>query len=186
VINRIVRVIRLDPTVFREVAEDRKSMTQAAIIVLVVSMMSAIGGFIKALMAGQGFGSSALGFFVQLIVSSILIGWIGWAVITYFVGTMLFKGKTDIPEMMRVLGFASAPNLLGIFSFIPCVGWLISLAGSILSLVAGFIAIREAMDFDSTKAILTVVIGWVIALVLSLVVGGIFGLGWAGIPFLGG
>lgn len=185
-INRIMRVIRLDPTVFREVAEDQSSMTQAAIIVVVVSLMSAIGGFIKVLMAGDGFGSAMVGFLMQLIVFSILIGWIGWSVITYFVGTTLFKGTTDIREMMRVLGFANAPNLLGIFSFIPCVGWLISLAGAILSLIAGVIAIREAMDFDTTKAIITVVIGWVVSLVLSLVVGAIFGLGTAGISALGG
>jgi hypothetical protein len=176
-----MRVIRLDPTVFREVAEDHSSMTQAAIIVIVVSLMSAIGGFIKVLMAHQGFGSAVLGFFMQLVVFSILIGWIGWSVVTYFVGTTLFKGRSDIPEMMRVLGFANAPNLLGIFSFIPCVGWLISLAGAILSLIAGFIAVREAMEFDTGKAIITVLIGWVISLILNLIVGSIFGLGAAGI-----
>jgi hypothetical protein len=113
------------------------------------------------------------------LISGILLGWILWAVLTYFVGTMLFQGRTDISEMMRVLGFASAPRLLGIFAIIPCLGWLAALIGWILSLIAGVIAVREAMEFDTGKAIITVVISWVITLVISLIVGGILGVGAA-------
>jgi hypothetical protein len=178
-VNRILRAIKLDFTVFREVAEDQKAMTEAAIIVVVVSLLSAIGGFIGLLIGDAGFGRAVLGFFSELLISGILIGWLGWAVLTYFVGTTLFKGKTDIPEMMRVLGYASAPRLLGLFSFIPCVGPLIALAGAILSLIAGVLAIREAMEFDTGNAIITVLISWVIALVVSLLIGAIFGVGFA-------
>jgi hypothetical protein len=167
-VDRIVRAIRLDWTVFREIAEDPNAMTQAAIIVVVVTFLSSIGSSI-------GTGSFIGSLLVNWIVS-ILVGWIGWAVITYFVGTMMFQGKTDIPEMMRVLGYASAPRLLGIFGFIPCLGWLASLAGAILALIAGVFAIREAMEFDTSKAVITTVISWVIAFVITfaiaLIVGG--------------
>ena len=178
-IDRIMRAIRLDWTVFREIAEDQNAMTEAAIIVAVVTFLSGIGTFIGSLIADVGFGSALLGFLSTWLISGILLGWILWAVLTYFVGTMLFQGKTDIPEMMRVLGYANAPNLLGIFGFIPCVGWLIALAGAILSLIAGVIAVREAMEFDTTKAIITVVISWVIAFIISLIIGGILGVGAA-------
>ncbi len=176
-IDRIMRAIRLDWTVFREIAEDPNAMTEAAIIVTVVTFLSAVGTFIGALIGELGMGTALLGFFSGWLISGILIGWIGWAVLTYFVGTLLFQGKTDIPEMMRVLGYANAPNLLGIFGFIPCVGWLISLAGAILALIAGVIAVREAMEFDTTKAIVTVVIAWVIAFVISLAIGSLIGAG---------
>jgi hypothetical protein len=108
-LERIVRAIRLDWTVFREIAEDQNAMKEAAIIVLVVTFMSAVGSAIGTLVAGLGAGSAVLTLFGDWIINGILIGWIGWAIITYFVGTVLFKGKTDIPEMMRVLGYASAP-----------------------------------------------------------------------------
>jgi hypothetical protein len=72
--------------------------------------------------------------------------------------------------MMRVLGYAKAPVLLGIFRFIPCVGWVIALAGWILSLIAGVLAVREAMDFDTGNAIITVVISWVVALIVYLII----------------
>jgi hypothetical protein len=175
VINRIFRVFRLDATVFREIAEDKGAMSQAAIVVVVVFFLSAIGSAIGAAIAGSG---AILSFFVTLLMG-VLISWLLWAVLTYFVGTLLFKGKTDIPEMMRVLGFASAPNILGIFSAIPCVGWIAALAGGILALVAGVIGIREAMEFDTGKAVITVLIAWVISFVITLIIGMIVGVGAA-------
>jgi hypothetical protein len=178
-VDRIMRAIRLDFTVFREIAEDEGAMTQAAIIVVVVTLLSGIGTLIGSLIAGTSFGSALLGFLSAWLISGILLGWILWAVLTYFVGTLLFQGKTDIPEMMRVLGYANAPNLLGVFGFIPCVGWLIALVGWILSLIAGVLAVREAMEFDTGKAIITVVISWVIQLVISLIIGAILGVGMA-------
>lgn len=166
-VDRIVRAIRLDWTVFREIAEDRSAMKEAAIIVLVATFLSAIGG-------GIASGNFILGFLANWIVA-ILVGWIGWAVLTYFVGSLLFQGKSDIAEMMRVLGYASAPKLLGLLGFIPCVGWLIALAGWVLSLIAGFIAVREAMEFDTIDAIVTILISWVVALIISLIISVIVG-----------
>jgi hypothetical protein len=161
-IDRILRAIRLDWAVFREIAVDESATMEAGIIVVVVSFLSAIGT-----------GIASEGFFLAFILSwllSVFVGWIGWAIITYFVGTMMFQGKTDIPEMMRVLGYASAPKLLGVFGFIPCVGWIFSLAGWILSLIAGILAVREAMEFDTANAIVTVVISRIMAFVITLVI----------------
>lgn len=172
-VERILRAIRLDFTVFREIAEDESAMTQAAIIVAIVTFFSAIGSAIGLAIAGAGAGQAILNFFGQWLISGVLLGWIGWSIITYFVGTTLFQGRTDIPEMMRVLGYASAPQLLGLFGFIPCIGWLAALAGWILSLIAGVLAVREAMEFDTGKAIVTVLVGAVIVFVISLILGGL-------------
>ncbi|MGD2040711.1 MAG: YIP1 family protein [Anaerolineae bacterium] len=161
-IERIMRAIRLDWTVFREIAEDPNAMSEAAIIVVVVTFLSSLGNAI-------GSGSFFLTFFVGWI-TAIVVGWILWAVITYFVGTALFKGQTDIPEMMRVLGYASAPQLLGLLGFIPCAGFLFVLAAWLLSLIAGFIAVREAMEFETGTAIVTVLISWVVAFVINLLI----------------
>ena len=157
-IDRIVRAIRLDWTVFGEIAKDRDALKEAAIIVAIVTFLSAVG---------TGLAAGSLSAFAGAWIAGILIGWIGWAIITYFVGTAVFKGETDIPEMLRVLGYASAPNLLGLLRFIPCVGWAFPLIGGLLALAAGIIAIREAMDFDTSNAIVTVIIGWIIVMVIQ-------------------
>lgn len=157
-IDRIVRAIRLDWTVFGEIAKDRDALKEAAIIVAIVTFLSAVG---------TGLAAGSLSTFVGAWLAGILVGWIGWAIVTYFVGTAVFKGETDIPEMLRVLGYASAPNLLGLLSFIPCVGWVFPLIGGLLALVAGIIAVREAMDFDTSNAIVTVIIGWIIVMMIQ-------------------
>ena len=97
-----------------------------------------------------------------------------WAYVTYFVGTRFFGGTADPGEMLRVLGYAHTPQLLSLLSFIPCVGPIINLAAMVLSLVATVIALREALDFDTGKAIITGVIGWVIIVVISMIVGTVF------------
>ncbi|KPL22088.1 MAG: hypothetical protein AMJ93_08040 [Anaerolineae bacterium SM23_84] len=167
-VDRIIRALRLDTSVFREIAEDQNAMTEAAIIVVAVMLLSAIGGAIGNAIGGASAGKVIGGFFFDWLAWGILLGWVGWAVVTYFVGTALFQGRTDIPEMMRVLGYASAPRLLGIFGIIPCLGWIAALAGAILSLIAGVLAIREAMEFDTGKAVITVVISWLVTLVVYL------------------
>jgi len=133
-----------------------------------------IGGSIRSALIGLGVGA-VLG----------VVNYYVWAYVTYFVGTRLFGGTADAGELLRVLGYASGPRALGVLSFIPCVGWVFGLVGAVWSLVAGVIGVREALDFDTTKAILTVIIGWVVVLVISIVVGLVFGIGAAGIGTLG-
>lgn len=177
-VDRVMRAVRLDATLYREVAENKDTMTEATTIVVVVTLLSALGSAVGSLLAKASAGSVIGGFFLNWILG-ILIGWIGWAILTYLVGTLLFKGQTDIPEMMRVLGYASAPRLLGIFGVIPCLGWIASLIGAILALVAGVIAIREAMEFDTGKAVITVIISWIIAFAITFALGLVIGGGAA-------
>ena len=73
-------------------------------------------------------------------------------------------------EMLRVLGFAQAPQLLTVFSFIPCLGVIIALAAAIWSLIAGFIAIRQGLDIDNMQTAITVILSWLIAVVVNLCV----------------
>jgi hypothetical protein len=173
-VDRIMRVFRLDASVFREIADDQNAMTEAAIIVVVVTLLSALGGAVGALIGGASAGRAIVGFIVAWILG-ILFNWILWAIITYFVGTTLFQGKTDIPEMMRVLGYANAPGLLGIFGIIPCLGWIAALVGLVLSLIAAILAIREAMEFDTGKAVVTAIVGWIIIIILLIVRGTLLG-----------
>jgi hypothetical protein len=65
------------------------------------------------------------------------------------------------------------------------VGGLAGLAGSIWSLVAGFIGVKEALDLDTTKTLITVVIGWVIVAVITLAVGAVMGVGAIGLGAAG-
>lgn len=52
--------------------------------------------------------------------------------------------------------------------------------------MASVIAVRQALDFDTGKAIATCIIGWIVAFILTFVVAAIFGIGAAGISAITG
>ncbi|MGE5223004.1 MAG: YIP1 family protein [Omnitrophica WOR_2 bacterium] len=161
--NRIIGVFRLDPATFEEVEHDQNALSQAAIVVAIVALLTGLGSGFTTIFGSRQFAGS---FFSTLIWT--FVGWILWSVATYFVGTSLFGGKADLGEMLRVIGFAYAPLMLGI---IPCIGGLV---GTIWALVAGFIAIRQGLDFENTKAFLTVIVGLAIYFIGWLVLTAIF------------
>jgi hypothetical protein len=96
----------------------------------------------------------------------------------YFVGTRFFGGTATWGEVLRTLGFAQAPGVLLVLSFIPIVGGILALVVRIWILVSSFIAIRQALDIDNTKTAFTVIIGIVafglVYAVFLLVLGLIF------------
>jgi hypothetical protein len=165
-INRIIGVFRLDVATFEEIEHDPGATTQAAIIVAVVALLSALGSGI----GGQIAGGTFLGSFLSTLIWA-FVGWILWSAVSYFVGTTFFGGQADLGEMLRVIGFAYSPQILGI---IPCIGWVV---GAVWSLIAGFIAVRQGLDLDNTKALLTIAVGFLVyvvgQIILNTFVGGL-------------
>ena len=96
-----------------------------------------------------------------------IIGWLIWAGVTYIIGDKIFGGTATWGELLRTLGFAQTPGLLLVFAFLPLVGSLVQVVAGIWMLVAGIIAIRQALDFGTGKAILTAVVGWLALAFLS-------------------
>ncbi|HIC94561.1 MAG TPA: hypothetical protein EYP09_09985, partial [Anaerolineae bacterium] len=142
-VSRMIRAARLEVDLYEEVEADIEATSQAIAVVVIAALASGIGGALGGLLLRRGMAA----FFGGLIISPIiaLIGYFIWAFLTYFVGVNLFGGTADYGEMLRTIGFAYTPNVLGIASFIPCVGWLVALAGSIWALVAGVVAVRQAL-----------------------------------------
>ena len=159
-LERVIGVFKLDVNVFEEIEHDQDATSQAVIIVAIVAVLSALGSGIGASLGEGNFFTSFIGTLIWAFV-----GWVVWSVVTYFVGTSLFGGEADMGEMLRVIGFAYAPQILGI---IPCVGWIV---GAIWSLIAGFIAVRQGLDLDNTKTFFTIVIGFVVYLVGFIILG---------------
>jgi len=171
IMSRVMRVFRYDLTVFQEVEEDQAATQQAWAVVVLAAVASGIGSALGSLISGGGFVGMLLGLIVTPILA--LIGYFLWAFVTYWVGVNMFQGETDFEEMQRVIGFAYAPNVLGLLGFIPCVGFLISLAASLYALVLSVMAVKEGLDVDMGKAIVTCLIGWAVNFILVSVVGGL-------------
>ncbi|HEX9115348.1 MAG TPA: Yip1 family protein [Anaerolineae bacterium] len=171
IVNGVIRAARLDRTFFKEIEGDTSYTQDALVVVIAVSLISAIGAFLGGLLLHHGFLAVILSFIWTAVWG--VIGFYLWVYLVTWVGTKFFKGQGDAGEVQRCLGFAYGPQLLGILQVIPCLGALASLIGWVWSMVAGFFAIQEALDQDTTNALLTVVISAVIVFVIGSLIGGI-------------
>ena len=94
-----------------------------------------------------------------------LFAWFVWSFITYLIGTRLFpedKTEADLGQLLRTIGFASAPGLIRIFAIIPGSTRIVFLVSGIWVLVAMIIAVRQALDYESTlRAVGVCFAGWI-------------------------
>ena len=182
-IANVRRALSLDRTFYQEAAYDERYTQEALLVVVVAAALTAIGNFLSGVLGGN-FGGALLGL-IGGVVWAVAAYYI-WAYIVQFVGKALFGGQATVPQLLRTLGYAYAPTALGVFSFLWCVGPLLALAGSIWSLVCGFFAVRETHKLSDGQAIVTVVVGWLVIAVISLILGTIFGIGALGVGALTG
>jgi hypothetical protein len=170
IVNGVIRVAKLDRTFYREIENDPSYTMDAWVVVIVVSLIGALGAFIGGIIGGSIL--RALGTLVWTAVWGV-VGFYIWVFLTHWIGTSFFKGQGTTQQLQRCLGFAYGPQILGVLAFIPCLGWIAALAGWILSIVAGYFAVQEALDQDSTNALLTIIISAVIVFVVGAVIAGI-------------
>jgi hypothetical protein len=153
--DRMLGAATLNIDVFEEVEADATATKQAALVVALVALASAAGGV----------RSGAPGA-INAIVAA-YVGWLLWSGITYLIGDKLLGGTATWGELLRTIGFAQSPGVLYILGVIPLLGWLATLIVGIWILLAVIIAIRQALDFGTGRAILTAILGFIPYVILS-------------------
>ena len=166
-LNRIYRAIKIDPDLYEEVEHDKSATIQAASVVVLSSLAAGVGAI----------HLGASNFLLGPIVS--LASWYFWAFLIYIVGTKLFpdkQTKSDHGELLRTIGFSSAPGLIRIFGFTPELMTITFIGGGIWMLVAMIVAVRQALDYESTwRAIGVVIIGFLVQAIILIMLMRIFG-----------
>ena len=158
--DRIIRAAKLDAKLYEEVEADQGAMGQAIAVVVLSGVAAGIGvnGGLSGIITGT---------------TSALIAWYVWALLTYFIGTKLLpesQTKADLGELLRTIGFSSAPGLIRVLGVIPGFSGLVFSVAGIWMLAAMVIAVRQALDYQSTwRAFGVCIIGWVVqALIISI------------------
>jgi hypothetical protein len=141
ILNRMYRASILDVNLYEEVEADKSLLTEAMIVVILSSLASGIGSW-----------SMGLG---ELFTSTIgeLLSWYVWAFIVYFIGTKLLpepQTVADHGELLRTIGYSSAPGIIRILKPILPFDSAIDFIATIWMLVAMIIAVRQALDYEST------------------------------------
>ena len=169
--DRMLRAAKLDVQLYEEVEADTGALGQAMGVVILASIAAGIGSI-----AMQGLG----GILVGTIAS--LVSWYVWAFLAYMIGTKLLpepQTRADHGELLRTIGFSSSPGVIRVLGIIPGLTGFVFFVASVWMLVAMVIAIKQALDYESTlRAVGVCVIGWVIQLLILTVVFALFG----GIP----
>jgi hypothetical protein len=169
--ERVIGAAKLDAHIYEEVEHDRSAMAQAMTVVV----LSAVAAGIGSLQAG----------FRGLVMVSVaaLVGWFIWGWLTYLIGTKLLPEadtRADIGQMLRTIGFSSAPGVLRVFGFVPLLGGIITFVASVWMLVAMVVAVRQALDYTSTNRALGVcAIGWLVYVAFAVLMAMAFGAGGA-------
>jgi len=166
-VDRIIRACKLDTNLYEEVEADKSATFQAALVVVLSSLAAGIGAI----------SLGSYNFIMPAILS--LISWYIWAYLIYLIGAKLFpeeNTKADHGELLRTIGFSSAPGLIRVFGFTPELMTITFIGAGIWMLVAMIIAVRQALDYQSTwRAIGVVVIGFLVQAFVLILLLKIFG-----------
>ncbi len=166
-VERMIGAAKLDVRTYEEVEADTTATGHAMAVVILSSIAAGIGTGITV----------SFRLFVANLVAAVIL-WFFWAGITYLIGARLLpepQTEADWGQLLRTTGFAASPGVFRVLGVIPGLSWIILALVGIWMLVAFVIAVRQALDYTSTlRALGVCVIGWVIYLVLSGLVGAVF------------
>ena len=151
-------VLVLDAGTFEEIEADRHAAMQS---VLVVALACLAGGI-----AALGLGLTGVaGFATGAIIS--LGAWMVWAAAITTIGTVALPEpatRSDLVEILRVLGFAAAPGVFIAFAAMRSFAAPALILVAVWTIAAAVIGVRQALDYSSTSRALAVcVFSWALS-----------------------
>jgi len=156
--HRLVGAAALDVGTYEEIEADQAATSQAFVIVLASSLATGVGAV--------GLGGRPTGQILLMSVAA-LLGWAAWALLILQIGSRLLpeaSTRVDVTELLRTIGFATAPGLLRVFGVLPALTIPVFAITSVWMLVAMVVAVRQALDFTSTaRALAVCLLGWLFA-----------------------
>ena len=169
-LQRLIGAAALDAAIYEEVEGDTSALPQAFVIVLASCLGAGIGA--------RGLTTVTVGG-VLLYSSIALVSWAAWALITFEIGARLMpqpETRADVGQLLRTIGFAATPGLLRILGVMPAVALPVFVVTTVWMLLAMIVAVRQALDYRTTRAAVAVcVLGWVLAIAMAVVLGVLFG-----------
>src|SRR5438876_43794 len=169
-VMRLIGAAALDTAIYEEVEADRSATGQALAVVVLSSLAAGIGA--------RGLGGTSLANIAFITVVT-LLAWAAWALLTFEIGGRLMpepQTRVDVGELLRTIGFASAPGMLRVFGVLPGVTIPAFAVTAIWMLAATIVAVRQALDYTSTgRAIAVCALGWALAIAFAIGIGLVFG-----------
>lgn len=161
--ERLVGAAILDVDIYEEVEADTTATPQAALVVCLGAAAVAIGE------SRTGLVAVAIGVFSELL------GWLVWSGITYIIGAGLLRGTATWGELLRTIGFAQGPGFLSMLRVVPVLNAPVLHVVRLWKLVAAIVAMRQALDIGTGRAIVTAALGFIAYVALAAALITLFG-----------
>jgi hypothetical protein len=172
-VRRLFGAALLNANTYEEVEADRGATPQALLVVVLASVAAGIG-------ARGALGPAPTLRYLAMAGGLSVMAWAIFAVLTFQIGSRLLPGpatRTDVGELLRTLGFEAAPGLLqGVALFGGPASWIFVVA-ILWSLAASVVAVRQALDYDSTgRAAAVCGLAWLLSLGMVALFGSVVAL----------
>ncbi len=156
----IRRALALDADVYRLVAEAGSGL---GIALLVVALAGLSEGLAQSIVLFVN-RISPRRFFLSLLLSASthVMGYLFWAATIWLVGMRLFGRGEEFAVVVRAVGLAYAPQLLGFFVLVPYLGSLFALILSVWTLLATVVAVHAGLGLTLWQAAACSGVGWLL------------------------
>ncbi len=160
-----MRAALLRRGVARQAAEDPEVILKSMGVVLLSAIVLSLGllnvveeGITQPDLSWSMVGDRLIS--VWLVLITMLLGWVLWALIVYLLGSKFLGGKAVFHQLLRVIGLCYGPGALFILVQIPNLGLLASALAGLWVLVAAVVGIKEVQETDWIAAVLSTLLGW--------------------------
>lgn len=170
-VNRVLRLVKLDTTVFEDMRDDPNGTIPAVVIALISFFIAGIGGWLWWVISGYGDGGKI---FLESAVVGAVAGTVLWAVavlVAYLLLTGVFHYTANFERMLRASSLSTVPLALGLLMFIPGINLGVGIAAFGLFFLLMDIGIQVSVDAQPGHVILATFVGFVVfCLILSVLV----------------
>lgn len=161
--------LRLEPAAFAEVLT-RPDGLRIAVALLVLAGLSHVLGQSVALFANR---VRPWRFALSLLLGAALFAAsvVAWGVALYLAGRFGFGRTASLSEVVRVVGLAHAPRLLGVLVLTPYFGSAMAAGLTVWTLLALTVGARAAFGVELVEALWLLGAAWLVSEVLGRTVG---------------
>jgi hypothetical protein len=172
--NRLMRLIRLDTTVFDEVRLDAAATIPSVVVAAASMLLMGIGGWLW-WMIGTDFDTGSGDIFLKSTILGAVFAmalWLAWVFIVYLLLTQVFRAQADVQQLVRTMGLATVPLALSVFMFIPMLGFGVGVAALALTFGLTTMAIQAATNASPAQSLVANIAGFAVwAVVLAILAG---------------
>lgn len=178
IIDRVKNILLTPKTEWEVInAESATIKSLLTSYVVPLSLLAAVASFLKFFVFSSVFG---IAYSIAYTVFAVFVTVLVFIVATFVIDALApsFKSEKDINKSAQLVAYAgTAGYVAGLFSFIPVLGGLLSLAGAVYSIYLFYLGIgplkKTPEDQKVVYLIVYILVSWAIYIVLFSVVAGV-------------